>query len=184
MTYDRVLLRGPRKHRRRRFCGVMHRAPVEAGLSRISSKYRRFTRFYLGEGECSSPLFRVILRQLHAREQSCTRSTLLSAGALFPCLTRNIGVLPVPIWGKGSAPRATPIRSVLDLALHFFEDGITRRSAKLSQAAKPPLESRGALFECRATDIVRERRIPRPTRGSQPVVPAARNKRVRHDKRE
>ena len=27
---------------------------------------------------------------------------------------------------------------------------ITRRSAKLSQAAKPPLESRGALFERRA----------------------------------
>ena len=32
----------------------MHRAPVEAGLSRISSKYRRFTRSYLREGECSS----------------------------------------------------------------------------------------------------------------------------------
>ena len=43
------------------------------------------------------------------------------------------------------------IRSVLGYALQLFEDGITRRSAKLSQAAKPPLESRGALFECRAT---------------------------------
>ena len=33
----------------------------------------------------------------------------------------------------------------------FSKTEFTRRSAKLSQAAKPPLESRGALFECRAT---------------------------------
>ena len=32
----------------------------------------------------------------------------------------------------------------------FFEDGITRRSAKRSQAVQPPLERRGALSECRA----------------------------------
>ena len=46
--------------------------------------------------------------------------------------------------------RTTLIRSVFEPAPNFFEDGITRRSAKLSQAAKPPLESRGALFERRA----------------------------------
>ena len=51
---------------------------------------------------------------------------------------------------EGVWVRTKIIRSVLDLALNFFEDGITRRSAKLSQAAKTPLESRGALFECRA----------------------------------
>ena len=32
----------------------------------------------------------------------------------------------------------------------FFEDGLTRRSAKRSQAEQPPLERRGALSECRA----------------------------------
>ena len=72
---------------------------------------------------------------------------------------------PVPNWLMGmrssvqaveytpserACKRTTLIRGVPILALNFFEDGITRRSAKLSQAAKPPLESRGALFECRA----------------------------------
>ena len=72
---------------------------------------------------------------------------------------------PVPNWLMGmesgvQAAEYTPserackhtvlIRGVLTPALQSFEDGITRRSAKLSQAAKPPLESRGALFECRA----------------------------------
>ena len=33
---------------------------------------------------------------------------------------------------------------------NFFGDGITRRSAKRSQAVQPPLERRGALSECRA----------------------------------
>ena len=47
-------------------------------------------------------------------------------------------------------PNGRLIEVFLDFALNFFEDGITRRSAKLSQAAKPPLESRGALFERRA----------------------------------
>ena len=33
---------------------------------------------------------------------------------------------------------------------YFFEDGLTRRSAKRSQAVQPPLERRGAQSECRA----------------------------------
>ena len=56
----------------------------------------------------------------------------------------------------------------------FFGDGITRRSAKRSQAVQPPLERRGALSECRAptkhyvgTGVVRERRIPPPVPGFQ-----------------
>ncbi len=52
---------------------------------------RSYSFLFLGKGSTPA-LFRVILRQLHTREQSCTRSTLLSAGALFPSLTRNIGV--------------------------------------------------------------------------------------------
>ena len=37
---------------------------------------------------------------------------------------------------------------------YFFEDGLTRRSAKRSQAVQPPLERRGALSECRATPLI------------------------------
>ena len=57
---------------------------------------------------------------------------------------------PTNTLSERACKRTTLIRSALIPALQFFEDGITRRSAKLSQAAKPPLESRGALFECRA----------------------------------
>ena len=41
------------------------------------------------------------------------------------------------------SPR-TLIRGVFDFYLSLFKDGTTRRSAKRSQAAKPPLERRGA----------------------------------------
>ena len=37
--------------------------------------------------------------------------------------------------------------------VYFFEDILTRRSPKRSQAAQPPLERRGALSECRALDV-------------------------------
>ena len=53
-------------------------------------------------------------------------------------------------WIERRTGRAKLIRGVLRHAQQLFEDGVTRRSAKLSQAAKPPLESRGALFERRA----------------------------------
>ena len=71
----------------------VHRESWKSGLSRISSKYRRFTFFNHRVGEipasCPYPtaLFGVILRQLHTREQSHTESMLLSAGVSFPCLT-------------------------------------------------------------------------------------------------
>ena len=45
----------------------------------------------------------------------------------------------------------------LILHVHSFEDGLTRRSAKLAQAVQPPLASRGALSECRALDVTLSR---------------------------
>ena len=41
------------------------------------------------------------------------------------------------------------VRGVFEHDVHLFEDVITRRSAKLAQAVKPPLASRGAQSECR-----------------------------------
>ena len=63
------------------------------------------------------------------------------------CVSGFVGSLP----DRARSSSHLLIRSVPIPRTTFFEDGITRRSAKLSQAAKPPLESRGALFECRAT---------------------------------
>ena len=45
----------------------------------------------------------------------------------------------------------------LILHVHSFEDGLTRRSAKLAQAVQPPLASRGAQSECRALDVAQSR---------------------------
>ena len=95
---------------------------------------------------CTAPIARIQLfgafldttGALSERRRNRRRPGECRAGLSKYAAARPLFALPV-------------IRSVLDFALNFFEDGITRRSAKLSQAAKPPLESRGALFECRAT---------------------------------
>ena len=65
------------------------------------------------------------------------------------------GVIVFPNLGavyliEGVWIRTHSFEAFLDLAHTFSKTEFTRRSAKLSQAAKPPLESRGALFECRA----------------------------------
>ena len=49
------------------------------------------------------------------------------------------------------SPRSL-IRGVFDFYLPLFEDAITRRSAKRSQAEKPPLERRGAYLRPRKLD--------------------------------
>ena len=49
------------------------------------------------------------------------------------------------------------VRGVFEHDVHLFEDVITRRSAKLAQAVKPPLASRGAQSECRALDVTLSR---------------------------
>ena len=46
--------------------------------------------------------------------------------------------------GFREAVKRALIRSVTEYDETFFEDGFTRRSAKRSQAAQPPLERRGA----------------------------------------
>ena len=61
------------------------------------------------------------------------------------------------------------VRGVFEHDVHLFEDVITRRSAKLAQAVKPPLASRGAQSECRTEGpaiVTRGARQSRRTRRS------------------
>ena len=69
-------------------------------------------------------------------------------------LERDVLRHDVVLFGVEPPTNAHSFGDVFESDEYFFEDGLTRRSAKRSQAVQPPLERRGALSECRATPLI------------------------------